>query len=577
MDPARALLPAIRLVRLGLLLAAAANAAGSIAAQVEWQRRLPWRHGREATLRVDARPGDEVVLELSLEVGPGGPSPTTLRWSTASGQRGELQEGQAADTIRYRIRQADDLVRARIDNWDSDDSALLRVGIERRANLSVSGPRIEADQSVSFGYQVGDRSWDPYGHNVGVVLYYSDGKRPLGAAIRSSGLLLAAQSQGSIQVPRHELPPMPPKATGFMALVDVDDRIPESDECDNRAFTELPALCIEAPRYDRSGAIAYGYRNCGSVPARTRDYVTVELRYARGPSLADVLPDVPAIHSSPIELQPGKGARFKLRPGKFALPPAEATHVVAAINAQGLILEADRADNVAALPVQVAPGFARVAAQSGVSVLRGRHGGREVHVVILDLTRSTLGSLVSRDPVGPQHIPWQTSHFWDRAAREQSGSLTLLALVNGTFFWPDWWERMLSGGGNVFTPGLKAGGKTFNAQGDGYLLAYGERSPWCSLIRHSAAAFASSDYPNLVGVSSLRAQRSRTAVTARTWVAMRDVIGKGPRREKRHGTLIFFVTESANVRDIGAITKLFGCSTSTAALLPLCQGSCRLR
>src|SRR4051812_40053517 len=53
------------------------------------------------TPTISVRPGDLVVVEGTLYIGPGGPSPTTMNVWTASGRRLALGPGHTSDRITF--------------------------------------------------------------------------------------------------------------------------------------------------------------------------------------------------------------------------------------------------------------------------------------------------------------------------------------------------------------------------------------------------------------------------------------------------------------------------------------------
>src|SRR4051794_30648206 len=62
----------------------------------------------QGTPSVPVRPGDQVVVEAVLNIGPGGPSPTTMNVWTASGHSFTLGPGRTSATITFLATAASD-------------------------------------------------------------------------------------------------------------------------------------------------------------------------------------------------------------------------------------------------------------------------------------------------------------------------------------------------------------------------------------------------------------------------------------------------------------------------------------
>lgn len=509
------------------------------------------------TPTVTVRPGDRVVVEASLNIGPGGPSPTTMNVWTGSGRRFTLGPGRTSDRISFLTTSTSDRAFGHIFNWDKDDSGRVRIGIEPRPDLIALAPRLESDGAVSYGYRVGNRSWDPYGNRVTVQLWYR-ADRTIFGPIDERTLLLSANAQGWFRVPPDRIPAPPSNASHLIVLVDRLDVIPESDENNNRAETELPNLKALTPRYATNGDIDYGYQITSRVPAVTNQYVELELYYARGPRLSDIIRS-PRVHATTLDLNPGPERRTTLKVGKYPLPPHDATHLVAVIDRNNAIREGapGEADNVAAVACQMATGYQQLGWIRGVGVYRTQVRGVDVFATVVHLRDARLGQLGSLTEF-PRLDDW-----WSRALSFASPTRPLAAVVNGTFFEHDWFEPFR--GQQQFPYGLKVDGTILDAGSlapdpsrQAVLFTYSNRT--VALIPYSSNLLNDTAYPNLIGaISGIRRPSNTNTRTRRHWVGVRDVVGNGPRGEKRCETVVFLTTSGEiSFREADAEMEKFG-------------------
>ena len=210
----------------------------------------------QGTNTISVRPGDTVVMEASLNEDDG-VFPTTMRVWTASGHSFDLRQGHASDRISFITPFTTDAAYGHFGNHDADDVGYIRIGIMPRANLTALTPVLEGDGSISYGYRVGDKPWNPWGHRVTVELFFVQGNTIVGPKIAEHTLLTNANARGWFNVPATQIPPVPVSADGVMAVIDRQDVIPESDESDNIAVAPLPNLRVVAPRYESSGDITH--------------------------------------------------------------------------------------------------------------------------------------------------------------------------------------------------------------------------------------------------------------------------------------------------------------------------------
>ena len=508
------------------------------------------------TPTVTVRPGDRVVVEGTLNIGPGGPSPTTMNVWTASGRRFTLGPGRTSDRISFLTTAKSDQAYGHIFNWDKDDSGRVRIGIEPRPDLIALAPRLETDGAVSYGYRVGNRSWDPYGNRVTVQLWYRGGQTIYGP-IDEKTLLTRADAQGWFRVPPDRIPAPPSNGTHLIVLIDRLDVIPESDENNNRAETQMPNLKVLTPRYATNGDIEYGYQ-ITSAPAVTNQSVELELYYARGPRLSDIISS-PRVHATNLDLNPGPERRTTLKVGNYPLPPHDATHLVAVIDRRNAIREGapGEADNVATSACQMAYGYQQLGWIRGVGVYRTQVRRVDVFATVVHLRDARLGQLGSLTEF-PRLDDW-----WSQALRFAIPTRPLAAVVNGTFFEHDWFNPI--SGQQRFSYGLKVDGTILDAGSlapdrsrQAFFFTYSDRT--VALIPYSSDLLNDAAYPNLIGaISGNRRPANTNTPSRRHWVGVRDAVGKGPRGEKRCETVVFLTTSGEiSFREADAEMEKFG-------------------
>ncbi|MCG3146056.1 MAG: hypothetical protein HONDAALG_03861 [Gammaproteobacteria bacterium] len=506
------------------------------------------------TPNVVIRPGDIVVVESRLNIGPGGPSPTTMRVSTATGPRDSLGPEKREGRLRFLSYRESERVCAQIGNWDSDDSGYVRVGIEPRANLIASPPVINGDGSFNYGYRVGDRPWETV-RRVVVELFYAkvDSGRitRLGNPIQKHTLLFQANSFGDFNIPPNAIPVPPAGTTHLLTIIDRLDQVPESNENDNMILRELPNFKIKAVDYDDRGQIIYGYQVNSRVPIVTTKYVEVELFYARGRALNDILPDVPRVHGSTLDLRAGANVSFTLKPGEYPLPPPEAKYIIAVIDRSNLARESNEADNVYVESVQIAPGYRLDTHAEGVAVYhRNVDSSPAYYVTVVDFSKTTIRSSVLNESVS------NIINHWDEMLRGNTGERRLKVVINGTFF-------ESSSANSAFTLGLKRNGTVVsegsrpNFHSQPRLFSIGVNS--LGILPHQTAVLHNDVYRDLVGSLDSSSPIDPNDATERTWIGLRDFLGNGPSGEPRYKTMLIFSARRAIAgRNVMREFNLFG-------------------
>jgi hypothetical protein len=489
------------------------------------------------TNSVSVRPGDTVVAEGHLTTD----EHTTMNVWTASGHSFGLGPNHTSDRITFLTPYSNDIAygafRIFDEDGDDDEDGYIRIGIMPRANLTALNPVIRGDGGIEYGYRVGDRSWNPWGHHVTVELFYAHGNTIVGPKIAEHTLLTGANSSGWFVIPASQVPPVPAGADGVLAWIDRQDVIPESDESDNEAYTPLTNLRAIAPTYTATGNIEYGYQ-VQRAYAVTNQYVTVDLFYATGPTLNDILPNVPPIHESSLNLNPGPEHWFELPLGSYPLPPPEATHLVAVIDRYNAMREGDpgKSDNSASTLCQVAPGYRRSAYFQGVGIYTKVENGKTIYATVVHLQNASLGQLVNSTGY-PKMGAW-----WDMAAKFNTSTRRLKAMINGTEFGPDWWLNPL-GSKIEFADGLKVdgmvldyGAKAANPANERVLFTFGVNT--AAIIPYNKSVMDDARYPNLIGAIS-GTRKTNVSGATRQWGGLRDSAFLGYQGETRFLTVVF--------------------------------------
>src|SRR5262249_46576589 len=96
----------------------------------------------------------------------------------------------------------------------------------------------------------------------------------------------------------------------------------------------LSNLAAVAPTLDASGGVSFGYRVTGPVEVNYRDYVEVELYYARGPELSRL---TTRIDGRTLRSAPGTVETFRVPGDRIPAPPAGTTHLVTVVDRHGRV------------------------------------------------------------------------------------------------------------------------------------------------------------------------------------------------------------------------------------------------
>jgi hypothetical protein len=492
------------------------------------------------TRSVSVRQGDLVIVEANLNIGPGGAAPTTMTVTTAGGQSLFLEPSRRSGRIEYLTYARGDQACAQIRKWDSGDSATVRIGIRPRTNLVPTAPVINGDGSVNFGFRVGDQPWST-AKRVVVELFFAQGRKAIGNPIAERTLLFGAFSAGDINIPLGSIPDPPAGTTHLLAWIDRFDQVPETDEGDNVAVTTLPNLKIAPPSYDAHNRISFGYSISSAAPVTSNRYVTVDLYYARGPKLGDRLPGIPPLRSSAISFRPGAKDNFILPPGEYPLPPEDASHLLAVIDQDRQVLEADKSDNVAARAIQIAPGYKPFRLHRGVRVyVRDVNQRPAFYLTVVDLDLANMRGNLREG--GISYI----NHHWDDLERRNTRSHELAVVINGTFFQgvgrviPGEISLGLKYDGRIVHRGARINDPTFLNVG---VLTYADDT--ASIIPYKASGVIdpfqlmdNARYKSLVSVLPTISDVEADRRVERTWIALRDPVAGGLVGEPRFKTVV---------------------------------------
>jgi hypothetical protein len=384
-----------------------------------------------------------------------------------------------------------------------------------------------------------------------VELFFAQGRKAIGNPIAERTLLFGAFSAGDINIPLGSIPDPPAGTTHLLAWIDRFDQVPETDEGDNVAVTTLPNLKIAPPSYDAHNRISFGYSISSAAPVTSNRYVTVDLYYARGPKLGDRLPGIPPLRSSAISFRPGAKDNFILPPGEYPLPPEDASHLLAVIDQDRQVLEADKSDNVAARAIQIAPGYKPFRLHRGVRVyVRDVNQRPAFYLTVVDLDLANMRGNLREG--GISYI----NHHWDDLERRNTRSHELAVVINGTFFQgvgrviPGEISLGLKYDGRIVHRGARINDPTFLNVG---VLTYADDT--ASIIPYKASGVIdpfqlmdNARYKSLVSVLPTISDVEADRRVERTWIALRDPVAGGLVGEPRFKTVVILTAQRGVTR-----------------------------
>jgi len=487
------------------------------------------------------RSGDTITVDASLDIGPTPPGPTEMTVSLSTGQSFRLGSGNTHVRVSYLMNTSSVQVCVHnLRNFDSDDSGRAKVYLEPRANLIANPPVINGEGSFNYGYRVGDRSWNTV-RRVVVELFYAKVESGritrLGNPIQEHTLLFQANSFGDFNISPNAIPPPPAGTTHLQTIIDRLDQVPESNENDNSVLTELPNFKIKAVDYDSQGQITYGYQIPSRVPIVTTQRIEVELFYASGRMLKDILPDEPRVHSSLLDLRAGANVNFTLKPGEYPLAPPDAKYIIAVIDRANLARESNESDNVYVESAQIAPGYRFDTKAEGVAVYHKNEGSSPAYyVTVIDFSKTTLRSSLLNESKS------NILAHWDTMLRGNTSERRLKVVINGTFF-------ESNDANSAFTLGLKRNGTIVsegarpNFHSQPRLFSIGVNS--LGILPHQPEILRNDVYKDLVGSLGSSSPIDPNDATERTWIGLRDFLGNGPNGEPRYKTMLIFSAKRA--------------------------------
>ncbi len=335
----------------------------------EWRLRDNNYHEETFTCRY----GERIRLEGALIVGGGGYGPDFITMYYPGGRKEVIPHGSGwtQDSVTFYAESTTVRIAFQYNAWDDDDEGVVRVVRTNPTNLRVEKPVLRGDGSMRFGYVVGPPEAVTRDY-VTCDLYYATGPSrdeiiyPQGRI--ASTTLELNRGLGAIHwktVPFAQIPQAPLEARYIVAVIDLENRIPETREDDNVAAEALPNIAVQAPRFEKAkGALRFGYTNEPGRPGYAKVPVKVLMIFstvapARGAydnvqQLAEEVnkPDSPYLQNPGFTMHWSAGKAADTIPvflTQISGTPDEIKYAIVIVDPDDLIAESNEADNIAIL------------------------------------------------------------------------------------------------------------------------------------------------------------------------------------------------------------------------------------
>ncbi len=246
---------------------------------------------------------------------------------------------------------------ASINEYDWDDVGTWKIEMRRRSNLLALPPVIEPGQ-VRYGYRIDSDVSPDWNGYVRVGLYWQLANGTFQEIIASGGLSDTPGFQNysyTLPTATGALAQRPANAVALATRLDVDDKVPETNEADNAATTVLPDLLIKSLKWDEHGGaiVEVRVKNVASLSSIPSSQISVSLNWSTSDTLVGrtelplsqlLIPRKDGIYTLTLAANKVRLPNQRLRVVTNGLP--EVSHLLAVVDQFGTIIERSETNNI---------------------------------------------------------------------------------------------------------------------------------------------------------------------------------------------------------------------------------------